>query len=219
MLEAVIFDFDGVILDTSDQLYQGYKRILKRYGIEYLEEQFNDNYGLKTKEHFKKVLMQHGVTLSQQELDELVVERDINYRLDCSTDLEPLPGTRELLLDLRTNNIKLGVASSTSRANLDHFLPKLGVEPYLNYTLAGTEVSAGKPNPEIYTKICDYLGVQPNSCIGIEDTDKGVEALKNADMKAIAVTLTNRKRYDFSKADLVVYSLEELNFKKLSDMI
>jgi HAD superfamily hydrolase (TIGR01509 family) len=219
MLEAVIFDFDGVILDTSDQLYHGYKRIFKRYGVKYLEEQFNENYGLKTKEHFNKVLLENNITLSDEKLDELVAERDINYRKDCSVDLEPLPGTVELLTDLSDHNIKLGVASSTSRDNLDFFLPKIGVESYFNFTLAGTEVSSGKPNPEIYSRICEHLNVDPKSCIGIEDTDKGIAALKNAGMKAIAVTLTNRKKYDFSKADLVVYSLEELNLDKLSSII
>ncbi|RLF93233.1 phosphatase, partial [Thermococci archaeon] len=143
-----------------------------------------------------------------------VEERDIFYRGICN-NLELLPGARKLLYELKNKNIKLGVASSTSRGNLNFFLPKLGLQDYFDHILAGNEVTRGKPHPEIYLTICDHLNIKPSYCVGIEDTDKGINALKSANMKAVAVTLTNRKKYDFSKADLIVRSLEELNWSKI----
>ncbi|RLF95398.1 hypothetical protein DRN50_03800 [Thermococci archaeon] len=214
MIQAVIFDFDGVLLDTSDQLYQGYKKVFTRLNIDYKKEQFNENYGLKTKEHFKKVLSENNIRISNEELNKLVEERDIFYRGICN-NLELLPGARKLLYELKNKNIKLGVASSTSRGNLNFFLPKLGLQDYFDHILAGNEVTRGKPHPEIYLTICDHLNIKPSYCVGIEDTDKGINALKSANMKAVAVTLTNRKKYDFSKADLIVRSLEELNWSKI----
>ncbi len=214
MIQAVIFDFDGVLLDTSDQLYQGYKKVFTRLDIDYKKEQFNENYGLKTKEHFKKVLSENNIRISNEELNKLVEERDIFYRGICN-NLELLPGARKLLYELKNKNIKLGVASSTSRGNLNFFLPKLGLQDYFDHILAGNEVTRGKPHPEIYLTICDHLNIKPSYCVGIEDTDKGINALKSANMKAVAVTLTNRKKYDFSKADLIVRSLEELNWSKI----
>ena len=214
MIQAVIFDFDGVLLDTSDQLYQGYKKVFTRLNIDYKKEQFNENYGLKTKEHFKKVLSENNIRISNEELNKLVEERDIFYRGICN-NLELLPGARKLLYELKNKNIKLGVASSTSRGNLNFFLPKLGLQDYFDHILAGNEVTRGKPHPEIYLTICDHLNTKPSYCVGIEDTDKGINALKSANMKAVAVTLTNRKKYDFSKADLIVRSLEELNWSKI----
>jgi len=214
MIQAVIFDFDGVLLDTSDQLYQGYKKVFTRLNIDYKKEQFNENYGLKTKEHFKKVLSENNIRISNEELNKLVEERDIFYRGICN-NLELLPGARKLLYELKNKNIKLGVASSTSRGNLNFFLPKLGLQDYFDHILAGNEVTRGKPHPEIYLTICDHLNIKPSHCVGIEDTDKGINALKSANMKAVAVTLTNRKKYDFSKADLIVRSLEELNWSKI----
>jgi len=214
MIQAVIFDFDGVLLDTSDQLYQGYKKVFTRLNIDYKKEQFNENYGLKTKEHFKKVLSENNIRISNEELNKLVEERDIFYRGICN-NLELLPGARKLLYELKNKNIKLGVASSTSRGNLNFFLPKLGLQDYFDHILAGNEVTRGKPHPEIYLTICDHLNIKPSYCVGIEDTDKGINALKSANMKAVAVTLTNRKKYDFSKADLIVRSLEELNWPKI----
>jgi beta-phosphoglucomutase len=203
-LEAVVFDFDGVLLDTSDQLYIGYKRVFAKFGIEYHEWQFNENYGLKTKEHFNKILIENNKKLTDEQLNQLVVERDEFYREKCQEVTEPLPGVVKLLKDLKNKDIKLGVASSTSRDNLDYFLPKINILQYFDCTLAGTEVSHGKPNPEIYLKLCDMLKANPIKCVGLEDTDKGVAALRNAGIYAIAVTLTNRKKYNFSKADLVV---------------
>lgn len=219
MLQAVIFDFDGVILDTSDQLFQGYKKILAQYGIEYLEQQFNDNYGLKTKEHFKKVFSENAIQLSESELDEIVIKRDEYYQQLCSGDLIALPGTENLLIELTSEDLKVGVATSTSRYNLDHFLTKLNLMDYFDHTIAGTEVSSGKPDPEIYLKMCLALDVKPVNCVGIEDTDKGILALKNANIKAIGVTLTNRKKYNFSNADLLVVTLEELNLIKIKQLI
>lgn len=214
MIQAVIFDFDGVLLDTSDQLYQGYKKVFTRLNIDYKKEQFNENYGLKTKEHFEKVLSENNIRISNEELNKLVEERDIFYRGICN-NLELLPGARKLLYELKNKNIKLGVASSTSRGNLNFFLPKLGLQDYFDHILAGNEVTRGKPHPEIYLTICDHFNIKPSYCVGIEDTDKGINALKSANMKAVAVTLTNRKKYDFSKADLIVRSLEELNWSKI----
>jgi beta-phosphoglucomutase family hydrolase len=216
--DAVIFDFDGVILDTSDQLYLGYKHVFNKFDVEYTEKHFNDVYGLKTKEHFRKILLDNGIDLQNDELKKLVGERDVYYREICSKSIQPLPGIKGLLEELKQNNIKIGLATSTSRDNIDFFLPKLGIDNYFDQILAGTEVTRGKPDPEIYLKTCSKLGAQPDNCAGIEDTEIGVNALKNANMKSIAVTLTNRKKYDFSNADLVVNTLEEINVDKLRDL-
>lgn len=216
MMQGVIFDFDGVLLDTSNQLYQGYKKIFKHFNIDYEKERFNENYGLKTKEHFKKILSENNIGTSDEELDKLVVERDIFYKQICNEDLKLLPGAQKLLDELKNKNIKLGLASSTSRGNLNFFLPKLGLHTYFDHVLAGDEVTRGKPHPDIYLTICDRLNIEPSYCVGIEDTDKGINALKNANMKAVAVTLTNRKQYDLSKTDLIIRSLEELNWSKIT---
>ena len=159
-LKAAIFDFDGVLLDTSNQLCEGYKRVLAGFGVEYKVEQFNENYGLKTKEHFAKVLRENNIKLQEHELDGLVKERDVFYRKKCQDVTEPLPGVVGLLEELKKNGLKIGVASSTSRDNLDYFLPKIGILKYFDYILAGTEVSHGKPHPEIYLKTCEKLGIR-----------------------------------------------------------
>ena len=137
-LKAAIFDFDGVLLDTSDQLCEGYIHVLAGFGVEYDAEQFNENYGLKTKEHFAKVLRENNIELQEQELDGLVKQRDGIYRQKCQDVTEPLPGVVGLLKELMNNGLRLGVASSTSRENLDHFLPKIGILKYFDYTVNTT---------------------------------------------------------------------------------
>jgi beta-phosphoglucomutase len=217
-LKAVIFDFDGVILETSKRLFQGYKKVFDRFGVEYTEKHFNDVYGLKTKEHFRKILLDNSINLSNEELDRLVQDRDVYYRKICEADLEALPGVKDLLIELKDNHLKIGLASSTSRGNLEFFLPRLGLDTYFDVVFAGTDVAHGKPDPEIYLKTCDELEIRPNNCVGIEDTEIGVNALLNAGMKAVAVTITNRKQYDFSKADIVVNTLNELNVNLLQKL-
>lgn len=218
MIQGVIFDFDGVLLDTSNQLYQGYKKVFKHFNIDYEKEQFNENYELKTKEHFKKILSENNIRTSDEELNKSVEERDIFYKQICNEDLKSLPGAQKLLDELKDKNTKLGLASSTSRGNLNFFLPKLRLQTYFDHIIGGDEVTRGKPHPDIYLTICDRLNIEPSYCVGIEDTDKGINALKNANMKAVAVTLTNRKQYDLSKADLIIRSLEELNWSKIKSL-
>ena len=162
--------------------------------------------------------MDNNIELSDEELNKLVAERDIFYRQICSEHLEALPGVKSLLVDLRQNNLKVGLATSTSRGNIEFFLPKLGIYDYFDQIVAGTDVTCGKPDPEIYLKTCKKLDVKPINCVGIEDTEIGVNALKNANMKSVAVTLTNRKEYDFSDADLVVKTLEEINFNMVKEL-
>lgn len=217
-LEAVLFDFDGVVLDTSDQLFQGYKKIFDRYNAKYTEKDFNEIYGLKTKEHFKKIFLDNNIKISNTEVNELVTERDEYYRELCSKNLKALPGVNNLLKELKNNGLKVGLASSSSKGNLNFLLPKIGLYTYFDQIIAGTDVSNGKPNPEIYLKTCERLEVNPSDCVGIEDTEIGVNALKNASIKSIVVTLTNRRQYNFSKADLVIRSLEEIDLEKIKSL-
>jgi len=217
-MEAVIFDFDGVILETSEQLFEGYKYVFSKFNIDYSEDEFNSNYGKKTKEHIKDVLKGRNISLSNEELDKLVSQRDDFYRKLCSNHLELLSGVRKLLDELKENKITMGLASSTHRKNIDFFLKKLDLAKYFKSTLGGNEITRGKPNPEIYLTICRNLNVNPENCVGIEDTNKGIFALKNANMKSIAVTLTNKVEYDFSGADLIINNLEELSLLKITKL-
>ena len=118
-MEAVIFDFDGVIFESANELYQGYKHCLKKFGIDYSEEAFSSNYELRAKEHFNKVLIENNVNLSNEELVNLVLERDVFYRkLLEESKLELLPGVKDLLLELKENKIRTSIATATHRKNL-----------------------------------------------------------------------------------------------------
>jgi len=218
VLQAVLFDFDGVLVETSAELFQGYREVFKKFRIDYQESEFNKNYGLKTKEHFEKVLLGHGIQSSSSQLDSMVLERDRIYRNTCRGNIKLLRGAIDLLNDLRQKGLKLGIASSTHRDNIDFLLPLLKIEKYFDYRIGGNEVKRGKPNPEGYLTLCNKLGIHPSVCAGIEDTDKGVQSLKQAGIKAIAVTLTNRQNYDFSSADLIVPTLQDLNYEKIRDL-
>ena len=219
MLKAIIFDFDGVILDTAEKNYLSYKHIFLQLGINYLREEFNLNFGMRTKDHLNDVLKKSGFILSEEELDELVLKRDEFYRKRWEGSIEMLPGMESILKELKENNIKIAIASLTHRNNLDFFIEKLGLKEYIDNSVAGNEVSAEKPSPEIYLKACSELGVSPDLCVGVEDTEKGVASLRGAGIKSIAVTLTNTKKHNFSNANLVVSSLEQINLKKLLQLL
>lgn len=219
MVEAVLFDFDGVLLETSDLLYEGYRKVLSTFGIEYSEREFNTNYGLKTKEHFRKVLREKGIEQREEELEILVRTRDDIYQALCrEQELVLLPGVKRLLEEIDGERTIMGIASSTSRVNLDFFLPQLGISDYFSATVAGNEAKRGKPHPEIYCTLCERLEVDPRKCVGIEDTQKGVEALDAAGITPIAVTFTNRVTYNFSQAAYIVRTMEELTYQRICNI-
>jgi len=218
-MEAVIFDFDGTLVETSHLLYMGYKEVFSKYSIDYSENEFNSNYGLKTKQHLNTVLKKREISLSDKELNKLVKLRDKFCREKCENDIDLLFGARKFLEELNKNNIIMGIASSVSRQNLEFFIKKLKIQKYFSFYIGGDEVSKGKPNPEGYLRVCKSLNVNPKNCVGVEDTDKGINALVNAKMKAIAITLTNRKKYDFSNADLVINNWKELNLSKVQSLV
>ena len=218
MIQALIFDFDGVIIDQSEALFQAYQHILKRFKVHYSVDDFNRYFGLKGTEHLCCVLEPQGIMLDDDELEKLIAERDRFYIRLCGAQTQMLPGVKRLLDAAREHGVPLGLATSTCRRNLDYFLPRLGIEEYFDATVAGDEVTSGKPDPEAYIAVCSALCVEPALCLGIEDTDYGVAALKRAGLRAVAVTLANRREHDFAQADIVVSSLAELSWKQIEDI-
>ncbi|MCA3748819.1 MAG: HAD family phosphatase [Rubrobacter sp.] len=207
-IEAVIFDLDGVLVDSEQLWDAARRRLAEETGAGWREGATEAMMGMSSVEWSRYMHEELGVPLPPEEISRAVVER----LLELYEERLPLiPGAREAVGRL-AERWPLGLASSSNRPVIDRVLRLSGLEKYFRATVSSEEVRRGKPAPDVYLEAARRLGVEPVRCAAIEDSTNGILAAKNAGMRVVAVP--NRifppKEEALGKADAVVRSLEEL---------
>jgi len=213
-LGAVLWDMDGVIVDTMDYHYGAWRDILKEMGIVFNKKDFIPLFGQR---HDNIVRFALGDDISPQELEALSDRKQALYRERVSKDIKPMPGAIELIKSLNEYKIKTALASSATPENIDVILRGLGIQECFQATVNGPEVAEGKPSPLIFQLAARKLGVEPANCVVIEDAVAGVTAAKKAGMKCVAVTNSNPGE-KLKNADLIVDTLEKVNIEVLNEL-
>ena len=187
--EAVIFDLDGVITDTAAYHYLAWKQLGEGLGIPF-DHQFNETLkGVSRMDSLERILelggRQNDFTLAEKEA--LAAKKNDHY-VDLIKDVSPrdiLPGIEQFLKDLRTNGYKIAMASASKNAfAVTH---SLGLNHYFDHIVDAAAVVNSKPDPEVFLKAAEAVGVRPAKCIGVEDAVAGVTAINDAGMYAIAI--------------------------------
>jgi len=203
---GVIFDLDGVIVDTKEAHFSSFEKLGEEAGYTITHEQFKGLFGRRNADIFPVLF---GHPLSGEELDRLSGRKEAIFREMVRGCVQPLPGVCALLPALKDAGFSLAIGSSTPRANIDLILNELGIMPYFSAIAAAEDVTRGKPDPQVFLCAAQRLGVPPAHCVVVEDAVAGVQAALNGGMKALAVT-TNHSREDLHEATRVVDSLEEV---------
>ena len=186
-INAVIFDFDGLILDTESTLYESWRRIYADYGCTLSLDQWAANIGGYSYEVFhpiKNLEKLFGKTLDHG----AVKESQRAWYLDQVHQQEALPGALDALRAVKAMGLKLGVASSSSTNWVPVHLERLGVLDLVDAMRCGNQVAAVKPDPAVYLEVLDELNAGPETAIAFEDSPKGVAAAKAAQLYCIGVT-------------------------------
>jgi HAD superfamily hydrolase (TIGR01509 family) len=208
MIKAVIFDMDGLIVDTetlySIAMNEVAQRRGKRFTIE-IKRAMMGRPGIESMEIFKKYL--NLIEPAEQLLNE---REEIYGRILESAQLVPMSGFLTLLEFIEQQGMVKAIASSSPACWIEIVTRKLSVTDRFNVIVSGDDVKNGKPCPEIYLLASKKLQVLPEECIALEDTTTGVEAAKRAGMMCIGVPNQYSQGLDFSKADMVVNSLDEV---------
>lgn len=188
MLNAVIFDWDGVVVDSSAYHKRSWEILSGQILKPLPPGHFEMSFGRKN----EAIIPALGWAHTPEEVADLAARKENIYRsLVREHGIEALPGVRELLSALRAEGIRTAIGSSTERANLDLPLGIMGLRPFFDVIVSGEEVHHGKPDPEIFLLAASRLGLPPAECLVIEDAHVGIEAAQRAGMNVLAVATTH----------------------------
>jgi beta-phosphoglucomutase family hydrolase len=203
---GVLWDMDGVLVSTGDFHFQAWSKTLPERGIPFTREQFRATFGMNNTGILKLLL---GKTADPDLINEISESKEQTFREAIKGQVVPLPGALEWLNRLQAWRVKQAIASSAPIANIDALVDELGIRPHFAALVSGADLP-GKPNPAVFLKAAQSIGVAPKRCVVVEDAVAGVEAARRAGMKSIAVTTTNPAR-ELQDADVIVARLDKLS--------
>ena len=203
---AVIFDMDGVIVDTNPYHKISLKQFCEKYGYRLNEEDLIGKiYGRTNNEWIQNIFG----PLPKERILELGEEKEAMFRALYKDVIKPLSGLDNFLKELEDRNIPKAIGTSAPRSNVDFVLEHTHLRKYFTTILDQSDVEHGKPNPEIYLKVADRLGFPPQQCIVFEDSLSGVESAQRAGAKVVGVTTTHSHE-ELAHTDLTISDFTEL---------
>jgi beta-phosphoglucomutase len=185
--KACLFDLDGVLVDTAIYHFQAWKNLGKKFNYELTEEQNEQLKGVSRVESLNKILAWANYSATEAEKSEWLVEKNEEY-LRLISNMNPseiLPGVVEFLTQIKEQGYQIALGSASKNAEI--ILQKTGLLEWFDLIIDGNKVSKSKPDPEVFLKGAEGLGLSPELCIVFEDAQAGVEAAKAGNMKAIGI--------------------------------
>jgi beta-phosphoglucomutase len=212
-VKAFIFDLDGVITDTAEHHYLAWKALAEELGITFTREHNEELKGVSRMDSLEKILAIGGgqQEFSSDEKEKLAKQKNEHY-VQLIQNISPediLPGIKEFITKIKSDGLKLAIASASK--NAVPVLEGLGLKEEFDIIVDAGTIKNGKPNPEIFLRAAELVHVTPSECIGIEDAIAGVDAIKSAEMFAVAIG----PKESFAKADLVYETTDQLSYEEI----
>ena len=213
MKKGLVFDLDGVITDTAKFHYIAWKNMAEKLGI-IIDEKFNEQLkGISRTESLERILEFGGKAdaYTEEEKEKLAAQKNTEYveLLEELTPADILPGLLSVLDQAEALGMKSSIASASK--NAPHILEKLGIKEKFAHIVDPNTLVKGKPDPEIFVRAAEAIGIKPEEAIGFEDAQAGIEGIKGANMFAVGVSVGE----PLHGADLIINSLEEIDLAKL----
>lgn len=212
MIRAIVFDFDGLILDTEEPIYRSWLEVYQAHGEDLPFERWvqtvgSTNAGFHPQHHLEERL---GRALPKEVLD-----RRIGRRTEMILAQRVLPGVVRIVDEAKAMGLKLGVASSSTSDWVRGHLARLGILEDFDCVRCRDQVANAKPEPDLYLAVLECLAVDASEAIAIEDSPNGVLAAKRAGMRCVAIPNSITARLDLGQADLVLGSLADVTLAEL----
>lgn len=216
-LRGVVFDMDGVIVDSEPIHYLCDTKTLEDYGVATDYEEMQRYIGVGNEAMWSDLIKRHNIRATVEEL----TKRQDYYKekLFSKDKIVAVKGIRELIKRLYENNIKIALASSSPRYFIEKILMNLELIDFFEALVSGDEVLRSKPYPDIYLKAATLISVDPKECVAIEDAAAGVKAAKAAGMYTVGYKNPNSGNQDLSLADLVVDRVKDIETKIIVNLM
>jgi len=217
MIQTVIFDMDGVIVDTEPVHRYAYFQHFSELNIDVSEELFTSFTGNSTRNVFQRV---NSIFNLNADVEELILRKRtiFNDAFDHKEDLELLEGVEHLIKNLHENGVELILASSASKVTIDRVFRRFGLHPYFSNIVSGEDFPNSKPHPAIFEFAASLSKASKENCIVIEDSTNGVLAAKAAGIYCVGYNSIHSKLQDLSKADKIVNHFNELDYNVIANM-
>ena len=210
---AVLWDMDGVLIDTTQLHYQTWVNTLAAYGVEYTFEDFNAQFGSNNRRVMALVMDNPSEELIQEVTD----KKESRYREMVREHVDVYPGVEDWLKRFQAWHLPQAICSSAPQENIDASIAATGFASYFDLQVSAA-LFPSKPNPEVYLRASRHFGIPPQRCLVIEDATVGVEGAHRAGMKCLAV-LTTHSAEEMAAADLIVKDLSQLKEAQLRSFL
>lgn len=214
---GVIFDMDGVLIDSYHPHFVSWQETAAKYGLQLTEEQFRGTFG-QTSGSIIRQLWGDGV-LTPDQMHEFDVIKEARYRELVLAELPIMPGARELVVQLSQGGIPVAIGSSGPPDNVQLAAEALGGSRVFSGFVTGKDVRQGKPDPQVFILAGEKLGLPPERCVVIEDAPVGVEAARRAGMKSIGLQSPPPRTRDLSQASQVVDGLDQISIAGIRSLL
>lgn len=213
-IRALIFDFDGLIVDTESPEFETWLEIFNEFGAELKFEEWVACLGTSAAAFDAAAILYQrtGITTDNETLWTEQKKRSIQK----ANRLQPLPGIENLVKEATNAGLHLAVASSSPRMWVEGHLERLGLLPYFQVVLTKEDVSSVKPDPALYLKAMHLLGVDAYQAIALEDSPNGIRAARRAGLFCVAIPNPISKRLDLSEASFILESLDQVTLRELT---
>ncbi|MFN0196664.1 MAG: HAD family hydrolase [Planctomycetaceae bacterium] len=205
-IRGIAFDLDGLMFNTEDVFEKSGCELLRRRGKEMTNDVRVNMMGRRAHEAFTYLV--RALELKET-VEELLSESEHIFGEYLEIHLAPMPGLFELFSHIEHCRIPKGVATSSHRAYLENILSRYELQPRLHYTLTAEDVTRGKPDPEIYLKAAQKLGISPSEMMVLEDSEAGTNAAASAGAYVVSVPHEYSRHHDFSRAHYIAGSLHD----------
>ena len=218
MFKAVLFDMDGVVVDTEPLHHKAYYQLFNDINIDVSDALYASFTGQSTMEISKQLISHFDLPLGPQTLT-AIKRKHFKTLFKTDTSLQLLNGVLDLIKDYHSHGMTLVLASSASMKNINRIFKRFDLDQYFTAKISGADLEASKPHPEIFIKAAKLSGKQPNECFVIEDSTNGIKAAKAANIYCVGYNSLHSKDQDYSQADLEVSSFGQIGYDELKKLL